>query len=89
MPSSSASALLAPVRALTNPFWFACSYAPAFFLQKLVHFLETRQDRASRGDVSLHWGYVYCVGLLVGSVLEALVSGQLWFGALALTPLRC
>ncbi|GAA5991895.1 hypothetical protein JCM10908_002259 [Rhodotorula pacifica] len=54
-------------------------YAPAFFLQKLVHFLETRKERAEQGDLSLHWGYVYCVGLLVGSVLETLVSGQLWF----------
>ncbi|GAA6024648.1 hypothetical protein JCM8202_000420 [Rhodotorula sphaerocarpa] len=54
-------------------------YAPAFFLQKLVHFLETREERAERGDTSLHWGYVYCVGLLMGSVFETLVSGQLWF----------
>ncbi|BGP24141.1 ATP-binding cassette transporter [Rhodotorula toruloides] len=52
-------------------------YVPAFFLQRLVLFLENRSSPDS--DQSLRWGYVYCVGLLVGAVVESLVSGQLWF----------
>ncbi|GAA6040411.1 hypothetical protein NBRC10512_001368 [Rhodotorula toruloides] len=51
-------------------------YVPAFFLQRLVLFLE---ERPTSPDQSLQWGYVYCVGLLVGAVVESLVSGQLWF----------
>ncbi|GAA6021159.1 hypothetical protein JCM10207_008338 [Rhodosporidiobolus poonsookiae] len=54
-------------------------YLPAFFLQRVVAFLETRNERAAAGDTSLQWGYVYCVGLLVSAVVESLVSGQLWF----------
>jgi ABC-type multidrug transport system fused ATPase/permease subunit len=53
-------------------------YLPAFFLQRLVSFLENRPKGT---DASLQWGYVYCVGLLVSAVIEAIVSGQLWFSA--------
>ncbi|GAA5957081.1 hypothetical protein JCM21900_000787 [Sporobolomyces salmonicolor] len=52
-------------------------YVPAFFLQRLVHFLEQRSDESE--SRSLAWGYVFCAGLLVGAVAESLVSGQLWF----------
>lgn len=46
-----------------------------------MRFLERRADPTdpSNVDRSLQWGYVYCVGLLVGAVVESLVSGQLWF----------
>lgn len=46
-----------------------------------MRFLERRADPTdpSNADRSLQWGYVYCVGLLVGAVVESLVSGQLWF----------
>lgn len=53
-------------------------YLPAFFLQRLVSFLE---DRPKGSTESLQWGYVYCVGLLVGALAEAIVGGQLWFSA--------
>ncbi|GAA5895239.1 hypothetical protein JCM6882_006625 [Rhodosporidiobolus microsporus] len=48
-------------------------YAPAFFLQQTVAFLEDREGREAQ------WGYVYCVGLFASFVIEAVVSGQLWF----------
>lgn len=57
-------------------------YSSAFFLQKLVGFLEARgTDQAQ----TLQWAYVYVIGLFAGIVIESLVSGQLWFGALALS----
>jgi hypothetical protein len=60
--------------ALVNAFLY---YLPAFFLQKLVAFLEVSSNRDR--EASLAWGYAYCLGLLVSLALDALVSGQLWF----------
>ncbi|KAI5478748.1 ATP-binding cassette transporter [Pseudohyphozyma bogoriensis] len=55
-------------------------YLPAYFLQQLVQFLEYVPDRSpSSPPRSLAWGYVYCLGLFTAAVLDALVSGQLWF----------
>ncbi|GAA6039699.1 hypothetical protein JCM8097_001359 [Rhodosporidiobolus ruineniae] len=52
-------------------------YLPAFFLQRLVAFLE---ERPPPGETrSMQWGYVYCIGLFASAVFEAIVSGQLWF----------
>ena len=39
-------------------------YAPAFFLQRFVHYLE--QDP---GRMNTSWGWVYCLGLLVINII--------------------
>lgn len=97
--------------AFTNAFLY---YLPAFFLQRLVMFLENSSTRESSGTSFLlpptsssgrlflrslfspphtqkrpqanhrtsrltAWGYCYSLGLLFSCVLDALVSGQLWF----------
>lgn len=56
------------------------SYLPAFFLQKFILFLEAAPavDPNSQPR-SLAWGYAYCLGLFSAGVLDAIVSGQLWF----------
>ncbi|GAA5841427.1 hypothetical protein JCM3766R1_004081 [Sporobolomyces carnicolor] len=59
-------------------------YLPAFFLQRIVHFLELREQITIPEDpnseyTSTSWGYLFCAGLLVSAVTEALVAGQLWF----------
>lgn len=59
-------------------------YLPAFFLQQIVHFLELREQITLPEDpnseyTSSSWGYLFCAGLLVSAVTEALVAGQLWF----------
>ncbi|KAM0789106.1 hypothetical protein ACM66B_003161 [Microbotryomycetes sp. NB124-2] len=53
-------------------------YLPAFFLQKLVAFLEVSADDGESRK-SYAWGYVFCLGLLVSYLLEALVGNMLWF----------
>ncbi|KAK4700303.1 hypothetical protein P7C70_g5949, partial [Phenoliferia sp. Uapishka_3] len=55
-------------------------YLPAFFLQRLVAFLEVAPE-VKPGDEprSLAWGYVFCLGLLASALMDAVVSGQLWF----------
>ncbi|GAA5861561.1 hypothetical protein JCM8547_008073 [Rhodosporidiobolus lusitaniae] len=65
-------------------------YAPAFFLQRLVAFLEDRQAQTpdERENGSIQWGLVYCVGLLMSNVVEAVVSGQLWFVSNSLLATR-
>lgn len=41
-------------------------YAPAWFLQQLVHFLEmTRGEKPL--DVDKAWGWIYCGGLLLST----------------------
>lgn len=57
-------------------------YLPALFLQKLVAFLEVVPDSKEGETRSLAWGYAFCLGLLLSAVLEACVSGGLWFGKL-------
>ncbi|KAL7336764.1 P-loop containing nucleoside triphosphate hydrolase protein [Rhodotorula toruloides] len=47
--------------------------------RRLFFWLLFLEERPTSPDQSLQWGYVYCVGLLVGAVVESLVSGQLWF----------
>lgn len=61
------------------------SYMPAFFLQKLVAFLEEpASDDPSVPKQSFAWGYVFCLGLLVSFLLEAIVGGQLWLSKSAI-----
>lgn len=51
-------------------------YLPAFFLQKVVAFLE----RTSEGqDKDRILGYAYCLGLLLALVLDAISTQQLWY----------
>ncbi|KAL8277515.1 hypothetical protein RQP46_010070 [Phenoliferia psychrophenolica] len=55
-------------------------YLPAFFLQRLVAFLENvPETEPGAPPRSLAWGYVYCLGLLASALMDAVVSGQLWF----------
>lgn len=64
-----------------RPFPITCSYLPAFFLKKLVGFLENVPVQQPGDEPrSLAWGYVYCLGLLSAALMDAVVSGQLWFG---------
>ncbi|KAF7983210.1 hypothetical protein HWV62_23484 [Athelia sp. TMB] len=56
-------------------------YAPAFFLQKLVQYVEDDPMREDR-----RWGWVFVVGLLVVNATGHLISGQLW--SLATTTLQ-
>lgn len=52
-------------------------YAPAWFLQQLVHFLEmTRGEKPVNVDQA--WGWMYCGGLLLSTCLVYLITGQLW-----------
>lgn len=56
----------------------ALYYAPAWFLQQLVRFLElTRGPNASQ-DIDPNWGWIYCGGLLLSGALVYLITGQLW-----------
>ncbi|KAJ3535459.1 hypothetical protein NM688_g6974 [Phlebia brevispora] len=48
-------------------------YAPAFFLQRLVAYLEADPTRSNRG-----WGWVFCAGLFFSNVIVQLITGQLW-----------
>ncbi|KAF8518400.1 multidrug resistance-associated ABC transporter [Hysterangium stoloniferum] len=58
-------------------------YSPAFFLQKLVKFLETSKT----GEVKdIRWGWVYCIGLFVSNATIFLLTGQLW--SLSITTLQ-
>jgi len=66
-------------------------YLPAFFLQRIVHFLELREVITIPEDpnseyTSSSWGYLFCAGLLVSAVTEALVAGQV---SIALFSLSC
>ncbi|GAA6061872.1 hypothetical protein JCM10212_000513 [Sporobolomyces blumeae] len=57
-------------------------YLPAFFLQRLVHYLERREAVSipdPEPETSVAWGYLFIAGLFVSAVTEALVAGQLWF----------
>lgn len=51
-------------------------YLPAFFLQKVVKFLERSHETADN-DKTL--GYAYCFGLLLSLVLDTLATSQLWY----------
>ncbi|KAJ1311227.1 hypothetical protein OPQ81_009727 [Rhizoctonia solani] len=53
-------------------------YAPAWFLQQLVHFLEITRSTDQPQDVDPAWGWIYCGGLLFCGVLVYLITGQLW-----------
>jgi len=52
-------------------------YAPAFFLRKIVFFLEHKESPDEQQSAA--FGFAYCAGLLLSMVLEATVSGQLWY----------
>ncbi|BGP39463.1 hypothetical protein JCM10449v2_003413 [Rhodotorula kratochvilovae] len=60
-------------------------YVPAFFLQRLVRFLEMRGTADAQ---TMQWAYVYVVGLFAGAVVESLVEGQLWFVSNSLLATR-
>ncbi|CAE6501788.1 unnamed protein product [Rhizoctonia solani] len=53
-------------------------YAPAWFLQQLVRFLEVTRDAEKPQDVDPTWGWIYCGGLLLSGMLVYLITGQLW-----------
>ncbi|KAH9067580.1 ATP-binding cassette transporter [Lactarius vividus] len=48
-------------------------YAPPFFLQQLVRYLETDPERHDRS-----WGWFYSFGMLVGTASIYLINGQMW-----------
>ncbi|KZT35927.1 hypothetical protein SISSUDRAFT_1064088 [Sistotremastrum suecicum HHB10207 ss-3] len=50
-------------------------YAPAFFLQLLVKYLEVGSGRE---DSDPRWGWSYCLGLFFFNAFITLVTGQLW-----------
>ncbi|CAE6433200.1 unnamed protein product [Rhizoctonia solani] len=53
-------------------------YAPAWFLQQLVHFLEITRSTDEPQEIDPAWGWMYCGGLLLSGVLVYLITGQLW-----------
>ncbi|CAE6535307.1 unnamed protein product [Rhizoctonia solani] len=53
-------------------------YAPAWFLQQLVKFLEVTRSADEPQDIDPAWGWMYCGGLLLSGVLVYLITGQLW-----------
>lgn len=67
------------IRHRTDTQRYANSYLPAFFLQKLVKFLEVPAEGGQRPE-SYAWGYIFCLGLLGSFLLEALVGNMMWFG---------
>ncbi|KAF8583290.1 P-loop containing nucleoside triphosphate hydrolase protein [Ramaria rubella] len=50
-------------------------YAPAFFLQLLVGFLEVSKSGEAK---DIRWGWVYCAGLFLSNAVCFLITGQLW-----------
>ncbi|KZP24950.1 multidrug resistance-associated ABC transporter [Athelia psychrophila] len=56
-------------------------YAPAFFLQKLVQYIQDDPERVDR-----RWGWVYVVGLFGVNAIGHIVGGQLW--SIATTTLQ-
>lgn len=50
-------------------------YSPAFFLQRLVRFLELN-DTPEQPDRA--WGWFYCAGLFGANGVTYLLTGQLW-----------
>ncbi|EIN08192.1 multidrug resistance-associated ABC transporter [Punctularia strigosozonata HHB-11173 SS5] len=48
-------------------------YTPAFFLQRLVTYLESDPTRSDRS-----WGWVFCAGLFFSNAISFLITGQLW-----------
>ncbi|PCH35119.1 multidrug resistance-associated ABC transporter [Wolfiporia cocos MD-104 SS10] len=48
-------------------------YVPAYFLQRVVRYLELDPERTDRG-----WGWVYCAGLFFSNAIMLLMTGQLW-----------
>lgn len=48
-------------------------YAPPYFLQQLVRYLETDPERHDRS-----WGWFYSFGMFVGTASIHLINGQMW-----------
>ncbi|KII87771.1 hypothetical protein PLICRDRAFT_92667 [Plicaturopsis crispa FD-325 SS-3] len=48
-------------------------YSPAFFLQRLVLYLETDPERTDRS-----WGWVWVIGLFSVNAFMYLITGQVW-----------
>lgn len=52
-------------------------YLPAFFLQKVVSYLEVANDGKQQQNRTL--GFAYCFGLLLALVLDAITTSALWY----------
>ncbi|KAI0792249.1 multidrug resistance-associated ABC transporter [Abortiporus biennis] len=57
-------------------------YAPAFFLQKLIAYIESDNARSDRS-----WGWVYVAGMFFSNAIGLIITGQLW--SLSTTTLQC
>ncbi|KAI0754233.1 multidrug resistance-associated ABC transporter [Daedaleopsis nitida] len=57
-------------------------YVPAFFLQRVVRYLEVDPLRESRG-----WGFLFCAGLFFSNAVTQILTGQLW--SFSTTTLQC
>ncbi|TCD67258.1 hypothetical protein EIP91_000335 [Steccherinum ochraceum] len=56
-------------------------YAPAFFLRKVVQYIEIDPARSDRA-----WGWLFCAGLFFSNAIYQLIQGQLW--SISTTTLR-
>ena len=52
-------------------------YGPALFLNRLISFLENREDNPHA--TGLGRGYAYIIGLLAALIADAIFEGQLWY----------
>ena len=52
-------------------------YVPAFFLQRLVAYLEQDPDRTDRS-----WGWVFCAGLFISNILLLLGASLVCLGGI-------
>ncbi|EIW78464.1 multidrug resistance-associated ABC transporter [Coniophora puteana RWD-64-598 SS2] len=57
-------------------------YAPPYFLEKVVQYLESDPERSDRG-----WGWFYVLGLFLSNALSYLISNQVW--SLSTTTTHC
>ena len=65
------------ILACSNAFLY---YLPAFFLQRIVLYLEQLPTAPPTPSGQIPYGYVYSLGLLASLAVAALVDGQLWWG---------
>ncbi|KAI0676238.1 multidrug resistance-associated ABC transporter [Trametes maxima] len=56
---------------------------PAYFLQRLVQYLEVDRERDSRG-----WGFVFCAALFASHGMTEILTGQLWSLSTTLLQVR-
>ena len=76
------------VLACVNAFLY---YLPAFFLQRIVLYLEQLPTAPPTPAGQIPYGYVYSLGLFASLAVAALVDGQMWWGThlLARSGDRC